>query len=96
MGKRNHEWPDATAWDGYTTQDKAEGVTERVPPSLVMERLEGEGFLKADQTGAVEGDLLVRGATTGQWTPAHVTVSESAPTGAPAEGDLFWFVVEPL
>lgn len=48
-----------------------------------------------DTTGEVEGDLLMRGAA-GQWVPAHVTVSESAPTGAPAAGDLFWFVVEPL
>jgi hypothetical protein len=48
-----------------------------------------------DTAGEVEGDLLMRGASD-QWVPAHVTVSESAPTGAPAAGDLFWFVVEPL
>lgn len=48
-----------------------------------------------DLAGATTGDLLVRDAD-GNWIPAHVTVSESAPTGAPAAGDLFWFVVEPL
>lgn len=48
-----------------------------------------------DTTGNAEGDLLVRNAA-GVWVPGHVTVSESAPTGAPAAGDLFWFVVEPV
>lgn len=43
--KRNHEWPQASAWDGYFTQDKAGGVTQRVDPSLVFDRLREEGFL---------------------------------------------------
>lgn len=45
-GKRNHEWTQATAWDGYFTQDKAGGVTERVDPGTVMARLLSEGFLQ--------------------------------------------------
>lgn len=43
--KRNHEWPQASAWDGYFTQDKAGGTTQRVDPSLVFARLREEGFL---------------------------------------------------
>lgn len=45
-GKRNHEWAQATAWDGYFTQDKVGGVTERVDPGTVMARLTAEGFLQ--------------------------------------------------
>lgn len=45
-GKRNHEWAQATAWDGFFTQDKAGGVTERVDPGTVMSRLDAEGFLR--------------------------------------------------
>lgn len=43
--KRNYEWPQASAWDGYFTQDKAGGITQRVDPSLVFDRLRAEGFL---------------------------------------------------
>jgi|SRR5690554_268800 len=42
--KRNYEWPQASAWDGYFTQDKAGGTTQRVDPSLVFDRLRAEGF----------------------------------------------------
>lgn len=45
-GKRNFEWGQATAWDGYFTQDKTGGVTERVDPGTVMARLVSEGFLQ--------------------------------------------------
>lgn len=43
--KRNYEWPQASTWDGYFTQDKAGGTTQRVDPSLVFARLRAEGFL---------------------------------------------------
>lgn len=43
--KRNYEWPQASAWDGYFTQDKVGGNTQRVDPSLVFDRLIAEGFL---------------------------------------------------
>lgn len=46
IGKRNHEWPQASTWDGYLTQDKVGGVTERVDPGTVMSRLLAEGFLQ--------------------------------------------------
>lgn len=42
--KRNYEWPQASAWDGYFTQDKPGGTTQRVDPSLVFDRLRAEGF----------------------------------------------------
>lgn len=48
----------------------------------------------ADTTGAADGDLLRRNAD-GVWTPAHVTISESAPVGAPGTLDAIWYVVEP-
>ena len=43
--RRNHEWPQASAWDGFFTQDKAGGVTERVDPQLVKDTLRAAGFL---------------------------------------------------
>lgn len=48
-----------------------------------------------DTAGNAEGDLLRRGPD-GKWYPAHVTISESAPAGAPASLDWIWFVVDPL
>jgi len=44
--RRNYEWPQAEAWNGFFTQDKAGGVTERVGPDTVMARLVAEGFLR--------------------------------------------------
>ena len=46
--KRNYEWPQASAWDGYFTQDKVGGTTQRVDPSLVFDRLRAEGFIDGD------------------------------------------------
>ena len=43
--KRNYEWPQASSWDGYFTQAKVGGTTQRVDPSLVFDRLRAEGFL---------------------------------------------------
>lgn len=46
--KRNYEWPQASVWDGYFTQDKVGGTTQRVDPSLVFDRLRAEGFMDED------------------------------------------------
>lgn len=46
--KRNYEWPQASAWDGYFTQDKPGGTTQRVDPSLVFDRLRDEGFINEE------------------------------------------------
>ena len=55
--KRNYEWPQATAWDGYFTQDKSGGTTQRVDPSLVFGRLRAEGFqVKAIKADAYDSD----------------------------------------
>lgn len=45
MGKRNFEWEQASIWDGFFTQDKPGGVTQRVDPETVFARLQAEGFL---------------------------------------------------
>ena len=49
--KRNYEWPQASAWDGYFTQDKVGGTTQRVDPSLVFDRLRAEGFIDEESLG---------------------------------------------
>lgn len=45
-GRRNQDWPQATAWTGYLTQDDVGKQTERVNPELVFARLITEGFVK--------------------------------------------------
>lgn len=50
--KRNYEWPQASAWDGYFTQDKVGGTTQRVDPSLVFARLRAEGFIDEEYVDA--------------------------------------------
>lgn len=54
--KRNYEWPQAIAWNGFFTQDKVDGITERVDPATVMERLRGAGFL--DDEAAIISNAL--------------------------------------
>lgn len=68
--KRNYEWPQATAWDGFFTQDKLGGVTQRVDPATVMERLENEGFLKT-LTLPERDDYILNSTIAGQlrWVP---------------------------
>lgn len=56
--KRNYEWPQATAWDGYFTQDKPGGTTQRVDPSLVFDRLRDEGFINEESLGETIEHLL--------------------------------------
>lgn len=79
--KRNYEWPQASAWDGYFTQDKPGGVTQRVDPATLMSRLVEEGFLKempslalADLSDVADispasGQVLTFNGT--EWTPAN-------------------------
>ena len=43
--KRNYEWPLATTWDGFFTQDKPGGTTQRVPKELVLNTLNSSGWL---------------------------------------------------
>jgi len=43
--RRNYEWPQASAWDGFFTQDKPGGITERVDPQMVKDTLRAAGFL---------------------------------------------------
>ena len=61
--KRNYEWPQATAWDGFFTQDKVGGITERVDPASVMARLRDEGFL--DDVDEVVQQALLAVASAG-------------------------------
>ena len=61
-----------------------------VPTALALNDL-----TDVDTTSNAEGDLLRRGAD-GNWYPAHVTISESAPVSAPGALDWIWFVVDPL
>jgi len=68
--KRNYEWPQASTWDGYFTQDKSGGVTQRVDPATVMARLVSEKFLRPD-TYSERDDYVLNASTGGvlQWVP---------------------------
>ena len=59
--KRNYEWPQASAWDGYFTQDRPGGITQRVDPSLVFDRLRAEGFQEAFTI--IDADVSITGST---------------------------------
>lgn len=65
--KRNYEWPDASTYNGYITQDKSGGVTERVSVAQVEARLVADGFAKTDQipnaADAAPADLASSAAT---------------------------------
>lgn len=56
--KRNYEWPQASSWDGYFTQDKVGGTTQRVDPSLVFARLRAEGFIDEESLGETIEHIL--------------------------------------
>ena len=40
VNKCNYEWPQASAWDNYSTQDKVGGTTQRVDPLVYLSKLE--------------------------------------------------------
>lgn len=46
---RIYQLPDATTWDGYISQDKSGGTTQRVSVAQVETKLVSDGFAKTDQ-----------------------------------------------
>ena len=65
--KRNYEWPDASTYNGYITQDKSGGITERVSVTQVENRLVADGFAKTDQmpnaSSSSPADLAISAVT---------------------------------
>lgn len=71
--KRNYEWPLASVFDGFFTQDKSGGVTERVSPALVVSAVQAAGVfqpLGADLTAieALSTSGYLRRTGTNTWT----------------------------
>ena len=71
--KRNYEWPLASVFDGFFTQDKSGGVTERVSPALVVSAVQSAGVfqpLGADLTAieALSTSGYLRRTGTNTWT----------------------------
>lgn len=71
--KRNNEWPLASVFDGFFTQDKSGGVTERVSPALVVSAVQAAGVfqpLGADLTAieALSTSGYLRRTGTNTWT----------------------------
>lgn len=71
--KRNYEWPIASVFDGFFTQDKSGGVTERVSPALVVSAVQSAGVfqpLGADLTAieALSTSGYLRRTGTNTWT----------------------------
>ena len=83
-GKRNHEWPQATTWEGYFTQDQSGGSTERVDPGTVMARLTAEGFLQQGLDSLLF-DTTPESVPTGvgavSWNPDEGTLDIQQPNG---------------
>lgn len=103
--KRNYEWPQASAWDGYFTQDKPGGITQRVDPSLVFDRLRAEGFQDAftiidadesitESTATVsieQGDFyIVDLSEETSLTAVEIVLTNNASVAFP----LWWFKIE--
>ena len=103
--KRNYEWPQASVWDGYFTQDKVGGTTQRVDPSLVFARLRAEGFqdaftmveASASITGSVatvsieQGNLcIVDLSEETSLTAVEIVLTNNASVAFP----LWWFKIE--
>ena len=79
--KRNYEWALASVIDGFFTQDKAGGVTQRVPFSLIVSSLQGEAVfqpLDADltQIAGISGTGILTRTGPNTWA----VVSAVAPT----------------
>ena len=73
--KRNYEWPLATVWDGFSTQDKAGGSTQKFGQDLVANTLISRGFktntyevsvldprFNADYTGVIDATSAIQAA----------------------------------
>lgn len=82
--RRNYEWPQASTWDGFFTQDKPGGITERVDPQLVKDTLRAAGFL-----AQLENYLALDTTPTGvpaqvgvmSWNPDEGTMDIQQPGG---------------
>ena len=79
--KRNYEWALASVIDGFFTQDKAGGVTQRVPFSLIVSSLQGQNVfqpLGSDLTAieAISGTGVLTRTGANTWA----VVSTVAPT----------------
>ena len=83
--KRNYEWPQASSWDGYFTQDKVGGTTQRVDPSLVFDRLRAEGFIDEEY---VENALATK-QDTFTIINADSSTTESTATVSIEQGDFY-------
>ena len=83
--KRNYEWPQASVWDGYFTQDKVGGTTQRVDPSLVFDRLRTEGFIDEEY---VENALATK-QDTFTIINADSSTTESTATVSIEQGDFY-------
>lgn len=79
--KRNHEWPLASVVDGFFTQDKAGGVTQRVPLSLIVSAIQGQSVFQAFDAdlGAIAG-ISGTGILTRTGVSTWAVVSAVAPT----------------
>lgn len=84
--KRNYEWPQASAWDGYFTQDKVGGATQRVDPSLVFERLRTEGFL--DNAGDLIDAAVAAVAEVGYLTSVALDDLTDVNASSPTTGQI--------
>lgn len=79
--KRNYEWALASVIDGFFTQDKAGGVTQRVPFSLIVSSIQGQNVFqpKGDDLTAIEA-ISGTGVLTRTGTNTWAVVSSVAPT----------------
>jgi len=82
--RRNHEWPQASAWDGFFTQDKPGGVTERVDPLTVRNALVAAGFMgNLDPATPTDGQVLTYSTTSGKWRGAASPVATPLASATP-------------
>jgi len=79
--KRNYEWPLASVVDGFFTQDKAGGVTQRVPLSLIVSAIQGQSVFQAFDAdlGAIAG-ISGTGILTRTGVSTWAVVSAVAPS----------------
>jgi hypothetical protein len=73
-GKRNYEWPHATQWYGYFTQDSSGGVTQAVSKTVAESTLTGDGFALKRNIG----DTLTANVRGWQTASGHVDSARAA------------------